>query len=80
MIVALPAAHPSVLDRGAVLVSMAAAIALGTTSMSDIAVLAHLAPVLGDAPSWPTVRRPLDLAGTSAMLERVDDPDGLSDM
>jgi uracil-DNA glycosylase len=31
-------------DRGAVLVSMAAAIALGATSMSDIAVLAHLAP------------------------------------
>jgi hypothetical protein len=36
---------------------MAAAIALGATSMSDIAVLAHLAPVLGDAPSGPTVRR-----------------------
>ena len=35
------------LDRGIVLVSMAAAIALGATSMSDIAVLAHLAPVLG---------------------------------
>jgi hypothetical protein len=37
-----------VLDRGIVLVSMAAAIALGAASMSDIAVLAHLAPVLGD--------------------------------
>ena len=35
------------LDRGIVLVSMAAAIALGATSMSDIALLAHLAPVLG---------------------------------
>ena len=46
-----------VLDRGIVMVSMAAAIALGATSMSDIAVLAHLAPVLGDAPSGPTVRR-----------------------
>ena len=46
------------LDRGIVLVSMAAAIALGATSMSDIAVLAHLAPVLGDAPSGPTIRRP----------------------
>jgi hypothetical protein len=34
-------------DRGAVLVSMAVAIALGAASMSDIAVLAHLAPVLG---------------------------------
>ena len=54
------------LDRGIVLVSMAAAIALGATSMSDIAVLAHLAPVLGDAPSGPTVRRALDLAGTPA--------------
>jgi hypothetical protein len=38
------------LDRGIVLVSMAAAIALGATSMSDIAMLAHLAPVFGDAP------------------------------
>ena len=59
------------LDRGAVLVSMAAAIALGATSMSDIAVLAHLAPVLGAAPSGPTIRRALDLAGTPAMLERI---------
>src|ERR1700690_4108073 len=32
------------LDRGIVLTSLAAAIALGVTSMSDIAVLAHLAP------------------------------------
>jgi hypothetical protein len=60
-----------VLDRGAVLVSMAVAIALGATSMSDIAVLAHLAPVLGAAPSGPTVRRALDLAGTPAMLDRI---------
>jgi hypothetical protein len=60
-----------VLDRGIVLVSMAAAIALGAASMSDIAVLVHLAPVLGDAPSGPTVRRALDLAGTPAMLERI---------
>jgi len=59
------------LDRGIVLVSMAAAIALGATSLSDIAVLAHLAPVLGDAPSGPTIRRALDLAGTAAMLERI---------
>jgi Transposase DDE domain group 1 len=59
------------LDRGVVLVAMAAAIALGATSMSDIAVLAHLAPVLGDAPSGPTVRRALDLAGTPAMLDRI---------
>jgi hypothetical protein len=60
-----------VLDRGIVLVSMAAAIALGAASMSDIAVLAHLAPVLGDAPSGPTIRRALDLAGTAAMLDRI---------
>src|SRR6266571_4174825 len=58
-------------DRGAALVSMAAAIALGATSMSDIAVLAHLAPVLGAAPSGPTIRRALDLAGAPAMLERI---------
>ena len=60
-----------VFDRGIVLVSVAAAIALGATSMSDIAVLAHLAPVLGAAPSGPTVRRALDLAGTPAMLDRI---------
>ena len=41
------AGQSPVFDRGIVLVSMAAAIALGATSMSDIAVLAHLAPVLG---------------------------------
>jgi len=39
--------------------------------MSDIAVLAHLAPVLGDAPRGPTVRRALDLAGTPAVLDRI---------
>jgi len=60
-----------VFDRGIVLVSMAAAIALGAASMSDIAVLAHLAPVLGDAPSGPTIRRALDLAGMVATLERI---------
>jgi len=59
------------LDRGIVLVSMAAAIALGATSMSDIAVLAHLAPVLGAAPSGPTARRARDLAGTPGMLDRI---------
>jgi Transposase DDE domain group 1 len=59
------------LDRGVVLVSMAVAIALGAASMSDIAVLAHLAPVLGDAPSGPTVRRALDLAGAPAVLDRI---------
>ena len=59
------------LDRGAALVSMAVAIALGATSMSDIAILAHLAPVLGTAPSGPTIRRTLDLAGAAAVLEQI---------
>jgi hypothetical protein len=57
--------------RGAALVSMAEAIALGATSMSDIAVLAHLGPVLGAAPSGPTIRRTLDLAGGAAMPGRI---------
>ena len=65
------AGRSPLLDRGVVLISMAAAVALGATSMSDIAVLAHLAPVLGDAPSGPTVRRALDLAGTPAVLDRI---------
>jgi hypothetical protein len=74
--VALPSAFrrknaSPLLDREIVLVSMAAAIALGATSMSDIAVLAHLEPVLGAAPSGPTVRRALELAGGTAMLERA---------
>src|SRR6266849_6996476 len=34
-------------DRGIALVSMAVAIALGATSMNDITLLAHHAPVLG---------------------------------
>ena len=54
------------LDRGLVLVSLAVAIALGAASMSDIALLAHLSPVLGAAPSGSTARRALDLAGTRA--------------
>jgi hypothetical protein len=49
-------------DRGMTLVSMAAAIALGATSMSDIEVLSQLGPVLGAAPSDTTVRRTLELA------------------
>jgi hypothetical protein len=59
------------LDRGIVLVSMAAAIALGATSMSDIALLAHLSPLLGAAPSGPTVRRALDLAGSPRMRDKI---------
>jgi Transposase DDE domain group 1 len=41
---------------------MAVAIALGATSMTDIALLAHHAPVLGAGPSDTTVRRTLELA------------------
>ncbi len=55
------------LSRGLVVVSMAIAIALGATSMSDIAVLAQLAPVLGTAPSGSTVRRALGLADTRTL-------------
>ena len=50
------------LHRGMVLVSMAVAIALGATSMSDIAVLAHQAAVFGPGPGDTTVRRTLELA------------------
>jgi Transposase DDE domain group 1 len=49
-------------DRGIAVVSMAVAITLGATSMSDIALLAHHAPVLGAEPSDTTVRRTLELA------------------
>jgi hypothetical protein len=49
-------------DRGVALVSMAVAIALGATSMNDITLLAHHAPVLGAEPSDTTVRRTLELA------------------
>ena len=59
------------IDRGIALVSVAVAIALRATSMSDTALLAHLAPLLGAAPSGPTVRRALDLAGAPAMLDRI---------
>jgi hypothetical protein len=50
------------IDRGIALVSMAVAIALGATSMTDITVLSHHAPVLGPEPSDTTVRRTLELA------------------
>ena len=50
------------IDRGIALVSMAVAIALGATSMSDITVLAHQEPVFGAAPVDTTVRRTLELA------------------
>ncbi len=58
------------IDRGIALVSMAVAIALGATSMTDIAVLAHQEPVFGAAPSDTTVRRTLELADP-ATLDKI---------
>jgi Transposase DDE domain group 1 len=49
-------------DRGIALVSMAAAIVLGATSMNDIALLADQSLVSGAPPSDTTVRRTLELA------------------
>jgi hypothetical protein len=54
-------------DRGIALVSMAVAIVLGATSMTDIALLAHQEPVFGAAPSDTTVRRTLELADTRTL-------------
>jgi hypothetical protein len=50
---------------------MVVAIALRATSMSDSAVLGHLAPVLGAAPSGPTIRRVLEQAGGTTALEKT---------
>ena len=63
--------HAARLDRGAVLVSLAAAIALGAASMSAASAARAPGPRARDAPSGPTVRRALDLAGTAAMLDRI---------
>src|ERR1035437_8270070 len=49
-------------DRGVALGSLAVAIALGATSMNDIALLARREQVYGAAPSDTTVRRTLELA------------------
>jgi hypothetical protein len=49
-------------DRGVAVVSMAVAIVLGATSMSDIALLDHQGLVFGPPPSDTTVRRTLELA------------------
>src|SRR6266568_869922 len=57
-------------DRGVALMSMAVAVALGATSMNDITLLAHHAPVLGPEPSDTTVRRTLELADP-ATLDKV---------
>ena len=57
-------------DRGVALVSMAVTITLGATSMNDIALLAHHAPVLGAGAGGTTVRRTLELADP-ATLDKV---------
>lgn len=57
------------LSRGMVLVSTAIAIAMGATAMADTAVLGHLAPVLGAAPSGSTVRRVLGLASDPILVK-----------
>ncbi len=54
-------------DRGVALVSTAITIVLGAASMRDIALLDHLAPVLGAPPSDTTVRRTLELAGKKTL-------------
>ena len=54
-------------DRGTVLVSLAVAIVLGATSMSDINLLAHQVEVFGDPPSDSTVRRTLEGLDTAAL-------------
>jgi len=59
------------LSRGMVLVSAAIAIAMGATSMADIAVLGQLGPVLGPAPSASTVRRVLLDMAAGRMLARI---------
>jgi hypothetical protein len=64
------AAKFPLVDRGVALVSMAVAIALGATSMNDIALLEHQAAVFGRAPSDTTVRRTLELADP-ATLDKI---------
>ena len=54
-------------DRGVAMLSAAVMIALGGRSMSGIAVLDHLAPVLGEPVTWQTLRRTLDLADPATL-------------
>jgi hypothetical protein len=55
------------IDCGIALVPMAVAIALGATSMSDIALLAHQELVFGAPPSDTAIRRTLELAGGTTL-------------
>jgi hypothetical protein len=61
------AGRSPLIDRGMALVPVAVAIALGATSMNDITLLDHLAPVFGAPPSDTTVRRTLELAGEKTL-------------
>ncbi|MEU8252412.1 IS1380 family transposase [Nonomuraea sp. NPDC048916] len=56
-------------DRGVVLVQLAVAIALGATSMRQIALLSHQEQLFGRPPSDSTVRRTLEPVGTSEQLQ-----------
>jgi hypothetical protein len=56
-------------DRGVVLVQLAVAIALGATSMRQIALLTHQEQLFGKPPSDSTVRRALESVGTSDQLQ-----------
>ncbi len=58
------------MDRGTVLVSLAVAIVLGATGMSDIGLLNHQGLVFGEPPSEATVRRALAGLDESA-LKRI---------
>jgi hypothetical protein len=57
-------------DRGVVLVQLAVAIALGATSMRQIALLTHHEPLFGAPPSDSTIRRTLEPIGTDELLQR----------
>ncbi|MFC5821982.1 hypothetical protein [Nonomuraea harbinensis] len=57
-------------DRGVVLVQLAVAIALGATSMRQIALLTHHEPLFGAPPSDSTIRRALEPIGTDELLQR----------
>jgi hypothetical protein len=56
-------------DRGVAMASAAVMIALGGTSMSDVAVLGQLEPVLGEPVTWQTLRRTLDLADPATLAK-----------
>jgi hypothetical protein len=59
----------AVWDRGVVLVQLAVAIALGATSMRQIALLTHQEQLFGTPPSDSTVRRALESVGASDRLQ-----------